>query len=153
MERISYNEVPKGMFDTIMTVENYLNNSSINILLLELIRYRASILNGCSYCVDMHSKELKHAGETEVRLHAISIWNSTPYFTKKEQAVLAFTDAITKTSSAPLEENLFMDLTLHFSKEEISHITLAIAQINTWNRLMKSFEFTPGNYEITKNEH
>jgi alkylhydroperoxidase family enzyme len=101
----------------------------------------------------MHSKELKHAGETEVRLNAINIWNSTPYFTEKEQSVLAFTDAITKTSAEPISEQLFADLTSHFNKEEISHITLAIAQINTWNRLMKSFEFTPGNYKVIKNEH
>ena len=153
MERISYNEVPEGMFDAIMTVENYVNNSSINIQLLELIRHRASILNGCAYCVDMHTKELKHIGETETRIHAIGIWKSTPYFTEKEQAALAFTDAITKTSSDPIKEKLFTDITLHFSKEEISHITLAIAQINTWNRLMKSFEFTPGNYKIKENEH
>ena len=153
MERISYNEVPKGMFDAIMTVENYVNNSSLSMRLLELIRYRASILNGCSYCVDMHSKELKHTGETDTKLNAISIWKSTPYFTQKEQAVLAFTDAITKTSSVPIKERIFTNLTQHFTKEEVSHITLAIAQINTWNRLMKSFEFTPGNYKITKNEH
>jgi len=153
MERISYNEVPKGMFDAVMTVENYVNNSHLSMQLLELIRYRASILNGCSYCVDMHSKELKHAGETEVRLNAISIWNSTPYFTEKEQTVLAFTDAITKTSAEPISEQLFAGLTIHFNKEEISHITLAIAQINTWNRLMKSFEFTPGNYKVKENEH
>jgi AhpD family alkylhydroperoxidase len=153
MERISYNEVPKGMFDAIMTVENYVNNSSLSMQLLELIRFRASILNGCSYCVDMHSKELKHAGETDTRLNAISIWSSTPYFTEKEQAVLAFTDAITKTSTNPIKEKLFTNLTQHFTKEEVSHITLAIAQINTWNRLMKSFEFTPGNYKITENEH
>ena len=150
MERISYNELPKGMFDSVMTVENYINNSSINIQLLELIRYRASILNGCAYCVDMHTKELKHIGESDTRIHAIGIWKSTPYFTEKEQAVLAFSDAITKTNSAPLDEKLFTNLTKHYSKEEISHITLAIAQINTWNRLMKSFEFIPGNYQIEK---
>lgn len=153
MERISYDEVPKGMFDAVMTVENYINNSSTNKQLLELIRYRASILNGCAYCVDMHTKELKHIGETETRIHAISIWRSTQYFTQKEQAALAFTDAITITNAEPIKEKLFTNLTHHFSKEEISHITLAIAQINTWNRLMKSFEFTPGNYKITKNEH
>ena len=152
MERISYNEVPKGMFDALMTVENYINNSPLDIHLLELIRYRAAILNGCSYCVDMHSKELKHAGETDVRLHAVSIWNSTPYFSKKEQVVLAFTDAITRTSYNPIPKHIFQDLTLHFSKDEISYLTLAIAQINSWTRLMKSFEFTPGNYKVTKNE-
>ena len=153
MERISYNEVPNGMFDAIMTVENYVNNSPLSLQLLELIRYRASILNGCSYCVDMHSKELKHAGETEVRLNAVSIWSSTPYFTEKEQTALAITDAITITSAEPIPEHIFTRLTTHFTKQEISYLTLAIAQINTWNRLMKSFEFTPGNYKVTENEN
>ncbi len=152
MERISYNEVPKGMFTILNLVEDYINESPFDLHLLELIRYRASILNGCSYCVDMHSKELKNAGETEVRLNAISIWDSTPYFTEKEQAVLAFTDAITLTSTHPISEHIFTDLTLHFTKEEISYLTLAIAQINTWTRLMKAFKFTPGNYKIKKNE-
>ena len=152
MERISYNEVPKGMFDTLNLVEDYINESPFDLHLLELIRYRASILNGCSYCVDMHSKELKNAGETEVRLNAISIWNSTPYFTKKEQTVLAFTDAITLTSTHPISEHIFTELTLHFTKEEISYLTLSIAQINTWTRLMKTFKFTPGNYKIKNSE-
>ena len=153
MERISYNEVPKGMFTILNLVEDYINESPFDLHLLELIRYRASILNGCSYCVDMHSKELKNTGETEVRLNAVSIWNSTPYFSEKEQVVLAFTDAITLTSPHPISEHVFTNLTPYFTKEEISYLTLAIAQINTWTRLMKAFKFTPGNYKIKKNEH
>ena len=94
MERISYNEVPKGMFTILNLVEDYINESPFDMQLLELIRYRASILNGCSYCVDMHSKELKQTGETDVRLNAISIWNSTPYFSEKEQAVQASRDIL-----------------------------------------------------------
>tara|TARA_R110002073_G_scaffold89852_6_gene212515 strand:- start:32146 stop:32595 length:450 start_codon:yes stop_codon:yes gene_type:complete len=148
MERISRKEVPNGMFGVLMQVEDYVSNSILDLQLLELIRYRASILNGCAYCVDMHSKELKNAGETEVRLNAVSIWKSAPYFTEKEQAVLAFTDALTQTSSQPIPEELFNNMSLHFSKEEISHFTLAIAQINTWTTLMKSFKFTPGNYDV-----
>ena len=153
MERISYNEVPKAMFDAVMTVENYINNAPLSMQLLELIRYRASILNGCAYCVDMHTKELKHIGETETRIHAIGIWKSTPYFTQKEQAVLAFTDALTLLNTEPIPAQLFTELSVYFNKEEISHLTLSIAQINTWNRLMKSFEFTPGNHKVVENEH
>lgn len=85
MERISYNEVPKGMFSILTLVEDYINESPFDMQLLELIRYRASILNGCSYCVDMHSKELKHTGETDVRLNAISIWKALPIFQKKNK--------------------------------------------------------------------
>jgi len=153
MERISYNEVPKGMFDAVMTTENYVNNSPLPMQLLELIRYRASLLNGCAYCVDMHTKELKHTGETETRIHALGIWQSTPYFTQKEQAVLAFTDALTLLNTAPITTSLFTELSSYFNKEEIGHLSLAIAQINTWNRLMKSFEFTPGNHKVVENEH
>lgn len=97
-----------------------------------------------------YTKELKHIGETATRIHAIGIWESTPYFTKKEQAVLALTDTLTHMNTAPIATHLFTKLNNHFNKEEICYLTLVIAQINTWNRLMKSFEFTPENYKIAK---
>ena len=140
MERISYQDIPKGMFENLMTTENFINQSSLGIKLLELIRLRVAQKNGCAYCVDMHHKELKHLGETDLRLSS--------YFTEKEEAALTLTDALTKLSRDPLPEETFDALTPHFNKEEICYLTLAISQINTWTRLMKTFRFVPGNYQV-----
>ena len=148
MERISYADIPEGMFENLRTIEDSLNNSPLDNKLLELIRLRISQKNGCAYCVDMHYKELKHAGETELRLSSLCVWEETPYFSNKERIVLKFAETLTKLSSAPIPEEDYTPLLDFFNKNEICHLTLAITQINTWNRLMKVFQFTPGNYKI-----
>ena len=107
MERISYQDIPKGMFENLMTTENFINQSSLGIKLLELIRLRVAQKNGCAYCVDMHHKELKHLGETDLRLSSLCVWKETPYFTEKEEAALTLTDALTKLSRDPLPEETF----------------------------------------------
>ena len=145
MERITYNDLPEGMFDQLMNVENYINNSFLDMKLLELVRTRVSQKNGCAYCVDMHHKLLKKEGETEVRLASICVWEEAPYFTPKERVVLKYTDVVTKLERSPIPDSVFDPLLEYFTKEEISFITLAIGQINTWTRLMKAFRFTPGN--------
>jgi len=148
MERISYQDIPKGMFENLMTTENFINQSSLEIKLLELIRLRVAQKNGCAYCVDMHHKELKHLGETDLRLSSLCVWKETPYFTEKEMVALNLTDVLTKMSRDPLPEAIFEALIPHFNKEEICYLTLGISQINTWTRLMKTFKFTPGNYQV-----
>ncbi len=145
MERITYNEIPDGMFTQLMNVENFINNSSIDMKLLELIRTRVSQKNGCGYCVDMHHKLLKKEGETELRLASLCVWEESPYFTPKERAVLKYSDAVTRLERDPIPDSVFNPLLDYFTKEEICFITLAIGQINTWTRLMKAFRFTPGN--------
>ena len=149
MERISFNEIPKGMFDSLMNVENFINESGIDFKLLELIRLRVSQKNGCAYCVDMHHKELKSLNETDLRLSSLCVWEETPYFTEKEKVVLKFTDILTKPPRGPIPDHAFNSLFEFFSKHEISIIALAISQINTWTRLMKTFKFTPGNYKVS----
>lgn len=148
MERITYQDIPKGMFENLMTTENFINQSSLEIKLLELIRLRVAQKNGCAYCVDMHHKELKHLGETDLRLSSLCVWKETPYFTEKEMAALNFTDILTKLNRDPLPELVLEALIPHFSKEDICYLTLAISQINTWTRLMKTFKFAPGNYQV-----
>jgi AhpD family alkylhydroperoxidase len=148
MERITYQDIPKGMFENLMTTEDFINQSSLKIKLLELIRLRVAQKNGCAYCVDMHHKELKHLGETDLRLSALCVWKETPYFSEEEMAALNLTDVLTKMSRDPLPEEVFEALAPHFNKEEICYLTLAISQINTWTRMMKTFKFTPGNYQV-----
>lgn len=148
MERISYQNIPKGMFDHLTQIENFINDSPIEMKLLELIRLRVSQINGCAYCVDMHYKLLKHEGETELRLSSLCVWEETNYFTEEERAVLKFTDVLSRLESGPISNQIFNTLLKYFSNQEISYLTLAISQINTWTRLMKTFKFTPGNFKV-----
>ncbi len=150
MERITYQDIPKGMFENLRAIEDFMEQSSLDSKLLELIKLRASQKNGCAYCVDMHYKELKHLGETELRLSSLCVWEETPYFTEKERAVLYFTEALTKINRSPIANQVYDALLDFFSKEQITYLTLAISQINTWNRLMKVFAFTPGNYKVNQ---
>ncbi|WP_052143750.1 carboxymuconolactone decarboxylase family protein [Wocania ichthyoenteri] len=150
MERITYQDIPNGMFENLRTIEDSIINSTLDRKLIEMIRLRTAQMNGCAYCVDMHYKELKHFEETELRLSSLCVWEETPYFSEKERLVLLFTDTLTKLKSSPISQELFDNLTSYFSKEEICYLTLTISQSNTWNRLMKTFEFTPGNYKVSK---
>lgn len=150
MERISYQEVPAEIFNQLRVLERYLDNTSIGMPLLELLRLRISQINGCAYCVDMHYKELKNTNETELRLSSLCVWQETPYFTDKERAVLQFAERLTKLNGEQISTNVYESLLELFSKSEICNLTLAITQINTWNRLMITFQFTPGNYVVTK---
>ena len=110
MERITFNQIPNGMVEKLLALENYLKESSLELHLLELIRLRISQINKCAYCVDMHYKELKHAGETELRLSSLSIWHETPFFSKKEQTVLKFTEVLTLISSKNVTDEIFDSL-------------------------------------------
>lgn len=150
MERITYQEIPQGMFDKLMVVENFIKESQLSFQLLEIMRLRVSQLNGCAYCTDMHYKELKHLGETDLRLSSLCVWEEAECFTAKERVVLAFAEALTRPKEGPVPDSVYDPLLSYFNKEDISQLTLAVAQVNTWNRLMKTFRFTPGIYEVKK---
>ncbi|WP_162843250.1 carboxymuconolactone decarboxylase family protein [Ichthyenterobacterium magnum] len=150
MERITYRDIPNGMFENLRTIETSITNSSLDRKLIEIIRLRTAQKNGCAYCVDMHYKELKHLGETELRLSSLCVWEETPYFSDKERAVLHFTDTLTKLNRGPISNTDYNSLSKFFSKEDICYLTLTISQSNTWNRLMKVFQFTPGHYKINQ---
>ncbi|MDT0607069.1 carboxymuconolactone decarboxylase family protein [Croceitalea rosinachiae] len=148
MERISFTEIPQEMMGKLIDLENYINNSEININLLELMRLRVAQINGCAYCVDMHYKELNHLGETDLRLSSLIVWEETNYFTNKERAVLHFAEKLTKLNGKPIADNDYEVIKKHFEKKEIVILTLAIGQINTWTRLMKTFQIEAGNYKV-----
>lgn len=150
MERITYQDIPKGMFESLRAIEGLIDKSPLDRKLTELIKLRTSQKNGCAYCVDMHHKELKHLGETELRLSSLCVWEETPYFTEKERVVLYLTDTLTQLDGSPISDSIYDPLLTFFSKEEICYITLAISQSNTWNRLMKTFGFIPGNYKVSQ---
>ena len=139
MERISLNDAPQGMLQVVLNVEKYVNKSNVDKKLLELLRTRVSQINSCAYCLDMHYKEAIHAGETEKRLYSLPAWRETNYYTPKEQAALAFAEILTRLPAEENSDHIHDELAKHFSKEEIAYLTLAIAQINLWNRVVRSF--------------
>lgn len=149
MERITYQEVPQGMFEKLRAIEAFIKTSSIDQQLTELIKLRVSQMNGCAYCVDMHHKELKHLGEDDLRLSSLCVWEETPYFSDIERVALHFAEALTQIDAKPLADEMYEPLLKYFNKEEISFLTLIITQINTWNRLMKAFQFVPGRYQVS----
>jgi AhpD family alkylhydroperoxidase len=150
MERITYQDIPKEMFNKLRNLEDFINNSSLEIKLLEIIRLRIAQINNCAYCVDMHHKELKQLKESELILSSLCVWQETPYFSAKERSVLRFTESLTKSISKPISDAIYNPLLEYFSKQEISYLTLAISQMDTWTKLMKTFQFTPGKYEVKK---
>ena len=150
MERITFSQIPKGMVESLMAIENYIKQSTLDLQLLELMRLRIAQINKCAYCIDMHYKELKHTGETELRMSTVSVWKETSFFTEKEKAVLQFTESLTETSEKDISNEVFDSLTKFFDTEEICNLTLAISQLNTWTRLVRTFKFTAGNYIVEK---
>lgn len=148
MERISYSEMPEGLYQVLAQVEAYVGKSGIDLTLLHLIKMRVSQINSCAYCLDMHYKESIHVGETALRLISLSAWRETPYYTPKEQAVLAFAEALTYMAPNENSDHIHDELDKYFSKQEIAHLTLAIIQINSWNRLVRSSGVVPGNYKV-----
>ncbi len=109
--------------------------TAVEPALLELVRARASQLNGCAYCVDMHSRDARQAGETEQRLYALPVWAETPFFTARERAALALTEAGTRLTAGPVSDEVFAAAAAEFSEPELAELIWTIAVINAWNRL------------------
>jgi AhpD family alkylhydroperoxidase len=133
-----------------MKIAAYLKTCDIDQKLLSLLYYRASQINGCAFCLDMHQKESIQHGDTHQRLHGVAAWRDAPYYDEKERAALAFTEALTNANQQDIDDNIFDALTAHFTTEQITTLTMAIATVNTWNRLNKTFKTVPGNYKISQ---
>jgi AhpD family alkylhydroperoxidase len=131
-------------------LESFVKNSSkLESSLLELVRMRASQINGCAYCLDMHSKDARAAGETEQWLYTLNAWRETPFFTDRERAALAWTEAITLISLNHAPDEVYEEARKVFSEEELVNLTVAIVAINGWNRLAIGFRAVPGTYQPT----
>src|SRR6476661_5003457 len=121
--------------------------SSLEASLLHLVRMRASQINGCAYCLDMHSKDARAAGETEQRLYALNAWRETPFFTDRERAALAWTEAVTLVAQDHVPDAVYEETRQRFSEEEMVNLTMAIVAINGWNRLSIAFRAVPGDHQ------
>jgi AhpD family alkylhydroperoxidase len=115
--------------------------------LFELVKIRASQINGCAYCIDMHTKDARLAGETEQRIYALSAWHETPFFTERERAALEYTEAVTRIGDTHVPDELFARVSKLFDEEEMVALTFAVVVINAWNRLSISFRVPPGSYQ------
>ncbi|PSL32070.1 carboxymuconolactone decarboxylase family protein [Chitinophaga ginsengisoli] len=149
-QRISFQELPKDLFAGLFKTGMYLQNSDIDQKLLDLLYYRASQINGCAMCLDMHSKEAIHHGETHERLHGVIAWRETPYFDEKERAALAFTEALTNANQQDISDDIYAALEEHFTTAQIATLTLAVGTVNVWNRLNKTFRTVPGHYQVAQ---
>lgn len=147
-ERISFQDLPKDLMTGLFKISTFLKKCDLDQKLLDLLYYRASQINGCAMCLDIHYKEAIHHGETHQRLHGVIAWRETPYFDDKERAALAFTEALTNANQQDISDKLYSALEAHFTKEQIATLTLAIATVNTWNRINKTFRTVPGHYEV-----
>lgn len=149
-ERLEYTSVAPDGFQAMLGLEQYARNASIEHSLLELVKTRASQLNGCAFCLDMHTKDARAAGETEQRLYALPAWEETPFYTERERAALAWTEAVTLVAESRVPDSVYEQARQHFSEKELVDLTLAIVTINGWNRLAVSFRKTPGTYHPPK---
>jgi AhpD family alkylhydroperoxidase len=143
MKRLDFGKASPGAYKALLGVENYIHETGLEHSLLELVKLRASQINGCGYCVDMHTSDARKAGESERRLYAVAVWRETPFFSPRERAALAWTEALTRLSQQPPLDAEFAALREHFSEREMVDLSLAIAAINSWNRLAVGFGAQP----------
>ena len=145
--RLAYYKIaPEGM-KAMEVMESYTKNCGLEPLLLELVKLRASQLNGCAYCIDMHSKDARTKGETEQRLYGLSAWRECPFYSERERAALGLTEAATLISQNHVPDEVYAEAKTHFSNEELINLMMAIVTINAWNRFAITFQSLAGSYQ------
>jgi AhpD family alkylhydroperoxidase len=145
--RLEYQQVAPAAFEAMRAFESYVHHCGLPPALLELVKIRASQINGCAYCLDMHTKDARAQGESEQRIYALSAWRETPFFTDKERAALAWTEAVTLVAASQVSDDIYESLRRHFSEPEMVNLTAVIVAINGWNRFAVSFRSVPGAYQ------
>jgi AhpD family alkylhydroperoxidase len=141
-----------GAIKVMLGLERYVRESGLEEPLLELVRMRASQINGCAYCLDMHSKDARAAGETEQRLYLLNAWREAPFYTDRERAALEWTESVTLVSQTNVPDEVYDRARKHFTEAELVNLTMAVAAINCWNRLAISFRMLPGDYQPRKKD-
>ncbi|MBA4182473.1 MAG: carboxymuconolactone decarboxylase family protein [Acidobacteria bacterium] len=146
-QRINAFEKSQGVLKAMFGLGSYLAQSSIEKSLLHLIEFRVSQINGCAYCLDMHSKDLRADGETEQRLYCLEAWRESPFYTERERAALAWAEAVTLVTEGHVSDEVYEEAGKQFNEQELIDLTFAAATINAWNRLNIAFRTTPGTYQ------
>ncbi len=145
--RFNYAKAAPGVYDAMDALDRYLAGCGLEESLLHLVRLRASQINGCAYCLDMHWKDLRALGEGEQRLYSLDAWRECPYYTERERAALAWAEAVTLVAGDHVPDAVYDAVRPHFSDTDLSDLTLAVATINAWNRLSIAARLTPGTYQ------
>ncbi len=146
-QRLDYRSLAPDGLKALAGLEAYVRGSGLEHSLLELVKTRVSQINGCAYCLDMHTKDARAAGESEQRLYALSAWRETPFFSARERAALAWAEALTRVADGPIEDALYESARQQFGDKELVDLTLAVIAINGWNRLAIPFRAEPGSYQ------
>jgi AhpD family alkylhydroperoxidase len=134
-QRITISQLEPKAYEVLYAMENYLSATDLSLQLRELIKIRASQINKCAYCLELHTKAARNAGESEQRIYALSAWEESPLFNDEERAVLALTEAVTKISEHGVSDAIFQNVQQYFSDNQVAQIIIAINQINFWNRI------------------
>ncbi|HYR89340.1 MAG TPA: carboxymuconolactone decarboxylase family protein [Terriglobia bacterium] len=148
--RFNYVEIAPGAYKAMLGLEQYLHECGLEEPLIHLIKLRASQINGCAYCLDMHWKDLRAIGEKEQRLYSLDAWRECPYYTDRERAALEWTEAVTLVTNGHVPDSVYEKVRPFFKDKELADLTLAVATINAWNRLAISSRTVPGGYKPAK---
>ena len=146
-KRIDFSRVGHGAYRAMAALEQHVRQSGLEHQLIHLVKLRASYMNGCAYCIDMHSKDARAEGETEQRIYAVPVWRETPFFTPRERAALQWTETVTNIGQQGVPDDVYASARKEFSEEELVELTMAVIAINGWNRLAISFASEPGSYQ------
>lgn len=146
-QRIDYAKVNQGAIKAMYGLETYLRTCGLEAGLLHLIKMRVSQINGCAFCLDMHSKDMRASGETEQRLYLLDAWREAPFYSDRERAALEWAESLTLVSQTHVPDEVFERTRAQFTEEEIVSLSIAVVAINGWNRLSVAFRTTPGTYK------
>ena len=144
--RISFSHVAPGVRDALLRVSEYVHQSGLEESLLGLVFLRASQINGCAFCIDMHWKDLRALGQSEETLYMLNAWREAPGYTERERAALAWTEAVTLVTMGHIPDEIYQAVSRQFTDEELVNLTLAITSINSWNRMNIAFRTPAGAY-------
>ena len=150
--RIDYLKTGRGVYEAMLGLEEYLRICGIEESLLHLIKLRASQINGCAYCIDMHWKDLRSIGEDEQRLYGLDAWEESPYYTERERAALAWTEAVTNIREGHASDEVYEKASKQFTEKELGDLTFAVATINAWNRLLIASRTVAGTYQPARSK-
>ena len=151
LPRLDYYREGKGSAGAMMGLENYIRNTDLEPALIHLVKTRASQINGCAFCIDMHTREARSDGESEERLYMLNAWHESLLYTDRERAALAWTESITNIQDGHAPDEIYKEVNRHFTGEDLANLTLVIVAINGWNRIAIGFRMKPEDMASSTN--
>jgi AhpD family alkylhydroperoxidase len=149
-QRLNFFQAAPKAREAMLELQKYVDSCGLDHALVELVKIRASQINECAFCLDMHTKDARAHGETEQRIYILNAWREAPFFSERERAALEWTEAVTLVADSHVPDEVYQSALRHFTPEELANLTLAITTINSWNRICVAFRAVPGSY--TRNE-